>query len=283
MEFEWDAAGSNKKELILLFRRHIMDEFLKKRKVKVDVVVLMAGEGKRMRPFTSDRPKALILCEDGLSLLHHTINSFSLPELEPTFMPVIGHGAKKVHEEIEKLSQTTSFNCIYNPFYDTSGPIISLLFGLLQTQSENVVVVNGDTLFRPTLTEKLASWLLEQSEVRNHAGLCVSLPKVFTDDDMKVSISEEFIFEEVGKKVIPTKSTLKSAGVLCIKGENSKRAFMNKLQSILMDSNSLKTSYHWHNILNEVKEIFQIDLINVETESWYEIDTPEELDILNAL
>ncbi|WP_353894459.1 NTP transferase domain-containing protein [Proteinivorax hydrogeniformans] len=248
---------------------------------KVDVVVLMAGEGRRMRPYTADRPKSLLRCDDGISIFGHILKAFSNQKLDIDAIPVIGHGANKVHDEVQKMG--IKDNCVYNPFYNTAGPIISLWLGLLQSRNENLVIVNGDTLLKPSLTKEVVSWFNQTSISDSlEAALCTSYTSNFENDDMKVILDQDGKFTEVGKHIRPENGCFKSAGVLCVKGHKSKLSLKQKLEKLLMNSRTLQKNYHWHNILNEIKSDFKIDLLQVDIKSWDEMDTPAELEIINA-
>ncbi|WP_350342402.1 NTP transferase domain-containing protein [Proteinivorax tanatarense] len=250
-------------------------------KKNLDLIVLMAGEGRRMRPLTIDRPKSLLRCDDGISIFGHIVKAFSTLNVRLHVIPVIGHGADKVHEEVKKLNLEN--NCIYNPFYNTAGPLISLWLGLLQSKSENVVVVNGDTIVDESLTKQLGLWFDEKQTIENLvAGLCTSKTNELENDDMKVLLDNQHNFIEVGKHIHHNDTSVKSAGVFCVKGADSKKVLLKKMDRLLMDNKTTLKKYHWHNILNVIKSDFQVDLIEVKLNSWSEMDTPSELEIINA-
>ncbi len=242
----------------------------------VDVIVLMAGEGKRMRPLTEDRPKALLKVPDGKSIFTHIAESFAATALNPTMFPIVGHGVDKVDQEMEKLRSRIRFQKIYNPFYKTTGPVISLWLGILASRAERLIVINGDTLIHPELTEEVSLWLKRQHPDQPSLGLCVSKSPSYTKDEMKVQMNGENIFREVGKHLVPDSRTCKSAGVFVVNGLEAKKALAEKLDRILKTEDGFKTSYHWHNLVNEMSQRFTVELIPVEGSSWCEMDTVEE-------
>ena len=249
--------------------------------IKVDVIVLMAGEGKRMRPLTEDRPKALLCVPDGKSIFTHIAESFAATELNPTMIPVVGHGVDKVDEEMDKLKEHIRFQKVYNPFYKTTGPLISVWLGILTSREDRLIVTNGDTMIQQGLTEKVDQWLQQQQENRPSLALCVSKSPAYTKDDMKVKKTEDHNFLEVGKHITPDRNTLKSAGVFVVNGIIAKAALADKVDEILKTENGFKTSYHWHNLVNEMSKDFTVDLIEVDGSSWCEMDTLEEFQSMN--
>jgi choline kinase len=251
-------------------------------RVKIDVVVLMAGRGRRLLPLTKDRPKAILLCEDGMSIFEHIVRSFLTCNWEPTFIPVIGHGRLKVYEELDRLASLARYAPVMNPFYASAGPLVSLWLGLLQSKNDKVVILNGDTLIRGSLVADLARWILKASQSdRPGVGVCVT-PAVHTNpDDMKIKLSKNGLFRRAGKDIAPGANVVKSAGVIAVKRSACKAALLGELEELLMEGDGLRTGFYWHNILNEIKSIFEINLIEVEPGSWYEVDTNFDLYSIN--
>jgi L-glutamine-phosphate cytidylyltransferase len=241
----------------------------------------MAGEGRRLLPLTNDRPKALLHCDDGISIFEHTVRAFITKDLNATIIPVIGHGRLKVLEEVTRLSNIAHFCCATNPFYLTAGPLVSLWVGLMQSKSEQVLILNGDTVIKESLVENLKKWLqLETDDLKPKAGICITKTSDLKKDDMKILV-EDGCFFKAGKDISPDSSVMKSAGVMCIKSYYGKDLLKEKLDLLLMDDKYLKTNFYWHNILNEIKKTFSIDLIYVEADSWHEVDTEEDLKLMN--
>jgi len=242
------------------------------RRPKVDIVVLLAGEGKRLRPLTKDRPKALLCCEGGISIFHNLVKAVVAQPWDATIIPVIGHGRHKVHEEMDALANLVKFDHVHNPFYATAGPLASLWLGVLQAKNEHLLVVNGDTLVKESLVEKLVPWL-QGDNAQGEVSLCVSNSDEFEPDDMKVAVDAQGAFVATGKDIDPSSRRLKSAGVMALRGKENKDILKARLDQMVMDPQRLTRKYYWHNVLDEVKDDFKIDLIPVAADSWYEIDT----------
>lgn len=249
---------------------------------KVDVVVLMAGEGRRLRPLTNDRPKGLLCCDDGISIFTHLVRSFVAHDWDVTIIPVIGHGWQKVCEELTSLKEIATFDYVCNPFYNTAGPLVSLWLGMMQSKSDGVVFLNGDTLIKESLVKEIVPWMYAKStSEKPEVGLCVSQTTEFEKDDMKVSLHQDGSFGKAGKDLEIGPVGLKSAGVLCVRNAQSKDALREKLDQLIMDEKSLSKKYFWHNIVNEVKGLLGVDLLEVKSNCWYEVDTPLDLESMN--
>lgn len=249
---------------------------------KVDVIVLMAGKGKRLLPLTKDRPKSLLLCEGGMSIFEHIVRAVVSYSWSPTIIPVIGHGHRKVYEELERLGALAQYSPAVNPFYDSAGPLVSLWLGLLRSRNEKVVILNGDTLIREPLVADLARWITETGEPgKREVGACVTATARFQPDDMKILLGKNGCFKQAGKDIVPAAGVVKSAGVVALRGRPCKEALKAKLDDLLMGEKALGTRYYWHNILNEIKEQFEISFIEVAPGSWHEVDTNFDLNSIN--
>ena len=249
---------------------------------KVDVIVLMAGKGKRLLPLTKDRPKSLLFCEGGMSIFEHIVRAFVSYSWSPTIIPVIGHGHRKVYEELERLSALAQYSPAANPFYDSAGPLVSLWLGLLRSCNEKVVILNGDTLIREPLVTDLARWITKTGAAGKYeVGACVTTTAQYQPDDMKILLGEKGSFKRAGKDIVPAAGVVKSAGVIALRDRSCKEALKAKLDDLLMGEKALGTRFYWHNILNEIKEQFEIGLIEVAPDSWYEVDTNFDLNSIN--
>lgn len=253
-----------------------------KQQSKVDVVVLIAGEGKRLRPLTQDRPKGLICCEDGCSIFHHLVKAVAAQDWDATIIPVLGHGRQKVHEEMEALADFVNFDYVYNPFYASAGPLVSLWLGFLQSKNNQVLVVNGDTLIKEPVLEAVARWLKENQEDLPEVSLCVSSADEFHADDMKVAVDARGAFVRTGKDILPGQGVFKSAGVMSVRNKLSKDILKTRLDEMVMDPQCLARKYYWHNVVDEVKEQCKVRLLQVSLDSWYEIDTSIDLHSMAA-
>jgi len=245
--------------------------------IDLDVVILMAGEGRRLLPLTEDRPKALLYFKDGISIFEHIVRAFAGSNLNVNIIPVIGHGRFKAKEEVDRLYKLAQFQCVTNPFYASAGPLVSLWLGLLESKHARVVILNGDTIIKSELVDNIINWIEKKEKDRLSIGVCTTLTEVFVEDDMKILLNEAKNFSKAGKDIDPGKNVLKSAGVICLKDALSKKILREKLDELLLEERALGKKFYWHNILNEVNGLFKIDLIDVNNDSWHEVDTNGDL------
>lgn len=248
---------------------------------EIDVIVLMAGEGKRLLPLTNDRPKALLLCDDGATIFERLLFSFTSNGQKSTFIPVIGHGKAIAQKELSRLKDKFKIHSVVNPFYRDKGPVLSLYLGLLHSRGNRVVIVNGDTLIKETLASEVRRWYQKKEIFNALIGICASKTDTFSKDDMKILLDENHFFVKAGKDIEPGAGALKSAGVICIKDKVSKYLLKETIESLLMNKTALANGYYWHNLLNELKYHATIELIKVAADSWHEVDTDFDFKFIN--
>jgi len=128
------------------------------------VIILAAGTGTRMRPFTGSTPKCLFRLGKQDSILSRMVKIVKRSSDSGIYI-VTGFQ----HEKIEKSLLGANF--IYNPFYRVTNSIVSLWFAR-EHLDEDVIIINSDVvieeaLFRETLKiSNPATVLVDSSAVR---------------------------------------------------------------------------------------------------------------------
>jgi choline kinase len=103
-------------------------------------IILAAGEGKRLRPLTNDKPKSLVEIW-GKSLLTRQLDQLAIFGI--TDITVVTGYCKA---QIEKLAVA----CVFNEQYDSTNMVFSLskmLSNLLQCKANNTLILYGDIAY----------------------------------------------------------------------------------------------------------------------------------------
>lgn len=243
---------------------------------ELDVIILMAGEGRRLRPFTEKITKAMLPCQDGKTIVQKNIENIKKAFKKSAYIPVVGHAYETALAHLQEIKMNQEANTpdiehVYNPFYAETGPLTSLWAGLLKSNKENLLVVNGDTIYSEALIFQIKHWMSKQK--RDSAALCISKKKTYMPDEMKVKLSDTDTFLEVGKNIQPLEAQATSAGALCIKGIAAKRKFSQHLEKTMSSPDALTKTYPWHHVLNTVPETFLLEMIWTPSTAWEELDT----------
>lgn len=109
-------------------------------------IILAAGEGTRLRPFTIDRPKCLVEL-DGQALLDHQLNALSRCGVDDVTV-VTGYRSDKI--------EARGLRTIHNPAYDRSNMVASLMCAAdLLDGGDDVLISYADIVYEPRIVEAL--------------------------------------------------------------------------------------------------------------------------------
>ena len=108
-------------------------------------IILAAGKGKRLQPYTKNIPKCLLTL-DKETILEHQINHLKSSEIQEINV-VVGFGSDRVEQFLSNYdSLGIKINTIYNPFWESTNSLFSLWAARAELDSD-VVVLNGDDVF----------------------------------------------------------------------------------------------------------------------------------------
>ena len=120
------------------------------------VIILAAGQGKRLLPLTAEVPKALLDIH-GRTLIGRQIDAFAACGLKD-FVVVTGYGAKRMEEALADIAQARgiTIKTVFNPFYAVADNLASCWMARHE-MTRDFIQVNGDNVFRADLVERLLS------------------------------------------------------------------------------------------------------------------------------
>lgn len=251
--------------------------------MEIDICILMAGEGKRLRPLTNKIPKALLNINDDLKIIDHLLSIFETKNEIKRIIPIIGHGYEAVVDYFNNTSTSLDIQIVYNPFYSCSGPIGSLWVALPEFDKNNrsLLIINGDTIVSQELIDRFLDKIKELSP---DFALGISETKSFTEDDMKVKVDRfNSHIIDVGKNLTLDESIKKSTGLFLINNNSAKRLFSNLLCEYVKDKNNVKKTTSWHSIINEIRKKSKVYSIYCEDKNWKEFDLHIDMRLFRRL
>ena len=181
------------------------------------VLLLSAGQGRRLGAFTATSPKCLLPLA-GRSLLHWQVLSLVAAGIEEVVV-VTGFGADQVDSELEnpayKTQRRLRVRTLFNPDFATSDNLMSCWAARSEMDSD-FMIVNGDTLFEPAIvTELLKSRATPIS-------IAVTTKPAYDADDMKVSCVDGLI-RHVAKTIPADQVFAEAIGLSAYRGEGAHR------------------------------------------------------------
>jgi len=242
----------------------------------MQLFVLAAGVGKRLGQLTNQSPKVLVDLPTGTNLLEHHIRTMEVVSQIDEMLIVSGFAAEKIDAAVLNLKRHKSIRTQYNPFYDISGPIVSVWLTQYQMY-EDFLLCNGDTIYSVNAFERMAAC---KSPV---IVLGVDRDTRRNDDDMKVELDGLGNLIQVGKDIPYERAHAISTGLLAVKGESIRNAFKNLVNEMIRDRKNLTPSVAWHSTLNGlVTKGINVATLDLTTDDWYEIDSPEDIQLAMA-
>lgn len=132
-------------------------------KINMNVIVLAAGVGRRLAPYTETRPKCLMEIDDHTLLERHVVHSERLGASSLTI--VVGHKKEMIEREIAGLGLSLPVRVVFNEEY-RKGSILSLRAGLRAVDGDVIfmdadVLYHADVLGRLFATERASCLLLD--------------------------------------------------------------------------------------------------------------------------
>lgn len=239
---------------------------MSKRSVEA-IVVMAAGQGKRLRPITDTVPKSMVEVGGRPLLDRHleVLASFGIPRI------VVVVGWKK--DSPKKLcAKRKSVKVVENPIFDKSGSGHSLALGLRELASEgvtgDVAFMDADLLYHPDLFEPLlAPPSTENALLVGHGS---------EDDQEAVKVRGK------GGRVVELRKT-KGQGGLEFLGESVGIARLTPdgrttlLGWMAVREREQGPDYEWEHALEALAPQLELRAVKSPRLPWIEIDTADDL------
>lgn len=231
-------------------------------------ITLAAGNGIRMGTQGILTPKTLLTVSKNTKILdtqhalaHHLKVTQHIVVAGRHHAMIANHGSTK-----------TAPNCvtIYNPWYQSPSPLFSLIRVIPIIVFHDVIIANGDTVYSQAFAKKTAS-----HQEKNGIFLFFSQIDTHNPADMKLVVLPDGV---VNKAHTPdTSSNLVSTGLVTIRGIFYRFAFILSIIQAVINYWLGKRGY-WHQVFNGVlSSLKRTKAIKISKETWFEVDTPQDL------
>jgi choline kinase len=228
------------------------------------VVILSAGQGKRLLPLTETRPKCLVDLS-GRSLLAWQLLALEEAGVKEAVV-VTGFAAEAVEEEIATLPLSSlTVRTRFNPFYSVTDNLATCWLVRHELVGGSLLL-NGDTLLEPAVASTLRS--------APEAPITVTIDRKpsYDADDMKVLTHGDSLLA-IGKKIETYDA--ESIGFLRFSAVGAK-AFIAGLERAVRQPDGLKRWYL--SVIDELaREPGQVRVRSIEGLDWAEMDFPEDV------
>jgi L-glutamine-phosphate cytidylyltransferase len=193
-------------------------------------LILAAGQGRRLWPFTAEYPKCLLQV-GAISLLERQLEHLRQIGIEQ-FVVICGFGIERVRAVVE-AADIRHIKLLYNPFYAVADNLISL-WSARSEIDEDFLLLNGDNIFHP----QCARALLQQPHA---CSLLAKRKEHCAPDDMKLQLRGECV-ERIGKDLSPEVTEAEALGIMHFR-DHGVEALRNALEEIVVEESALDSHF----------------------------------------
>lgn len=221
------------------------------------VVILAAGIGKRLYPFTKKKPKSLIKI-NGKSIFERIIDT-CLENYLDDFIVVTGYHSEMIITEGEKFKKTKkiSIQFINNPLFNNTNTSYSLSLGISDV-TESFIIINGDNIFESMILTNLLN--------NKRTSIVIDNIKIIDEESFKVILIDNKIVE-IGKNLKISEASGEFIGISLIKSEDL-ILFKAMLKKII----SKNPNEYYDIVFKELNLIKDIGISFTNGLQWTEID-----------
>ncbi|ALC26280.1 phosphocholine cytidylyltransferase family protein [Streptomyces bacillaris] len=232
-------------------------------------LVLAAGAGRRLRPYTDTLPKALVPVDGDKTVLDLTLANFAAVGLTEVAI-VVGYRKEAVYARKAELEATygLTITLIDNDKAEEWNNAYSL-WCARDVIKRGVILANGDTV-HPVSVEKT---LLEARGKGQKIILALDTEKTLADEEMKVIVEEGKGVQRITKLMDPASATGEYIGVTLIEGEAAEE-LADALKTTFERDPDLYYEDGYQELANRG---FTVDVAPIGTVTWVEIDNHDDL------
>jgi len=246
---------------------------------KPTLVILAAGEGRRLRPYTEDRPKCMVEFRNK-PMLEWTLRGLWECEISPESVRVVGGYQNQVMKPLLEAHQVN--NLIINQDFLTTNMVYSLSLAL--DGLEDVIICYSDIVWETDILKKLLQSAGEISVVIDKEWLRLWSARMenplFDAETLKIGSDGRIV--EIGKKPLNlSEITGQYIGMLRIHG-HSLRLLKELLICLKRDQETMFCKMFLTDLLQKLIDLgLRVEPVFIEG-GWVEIDSVEDLNRLSG-
>jgi len=226
-------------------------------------ILLVAGVGSRLRPWTDDRPKCLIDVA-GESILARAVRLLDAAGVE-RYVVSTGYRERQVRDALVHLRDRVTF--VHNPDFAETQNVVSLARALATLRDgESFSKLDGDLVFSSSILDALGATASEGAvavDTRGSLGV----------EEMKVVVVDGRI-AAFGKQLVPSECAGESIGIECFRSRGALRIREVVASAIA----SGRTNVYYEDVYNDALEQVDVRPVTVAPDAWTEIDDGADLE-----
>lgn len=226
------------------------------------LILLAAGSGTRLRPYTDNKPKPLVEIKPGASILDESLREIIKSNIFSEVIIVVGYLAEQIEEKVKPLNML-GIKTIYTPFYEDFSNLYSLWCAKEEMEGD-IMITNADNIIKADVFKRL--------DMAHGIALAISKNPNLKEDDMKVMIDKRRVIN-VSKGI--KDSNYESVSLVKISRNNIPdfKRILDKMIREKTDNEFLHKKSHWPTIFYELyKSNIFVESVEIDKRDWAEID-----------
>ena len=231
-------------------------------------LILAAGAGRRLRPYTDTLPKALVPLDDTRSVMDLTLKNFAEAGLNDVAI-IIGYAADQVRIREQELEERYGVNIelVFNDKAEEWNNAYSLWCARDVIKS-GAIIANGDTI-HPVSVEELL-----KAQTDEFITLSLDNVKKLADEEMKVQLNDRGGVSLITKLMDPPTAAGEYIGVARIPGSLA----VDLAQALQVTFQRDPNLYYEDGFQEMVNRGAYIATAAIGDVPWIEVDTLEDLE-----
>lgn len=230
----------------------------------MEAIILSAGIGSRLHPYTIDIPKCLVKVGEH-PMIEWELKALSNFEFQTIYI-VVGHKKEIVKDFVIKHFPNLNIRFVENQEYKTTSNLQSLKLAMLHISGE-VMIINGDLIFNKEVITSLLN--------NGYDNAVAVINKGCDEEDMKVRVAQDDDKKiiEISKGISLDECDGHAVGIYKIKDVDILKDAMKKT----------KDCNYFNEAVNKMTYVVPVTLTDISNHFAIEIDFPEDLKEANRI
>ena len=236
------------------------------------VIILAAGIGRRLLPYTADKPKGMVSVH-GVPILENIFLSLKRHrELIKEVLIVVGYKKEIIKEKFGQEFAGLKVRYIENTIYDKTNNIYSLALAADYVKNNDVLLFECDVFFEHRIVDDLLHKIKQGKE-----NIAVVDKFQRGMEGSVVTIKDNYITGLIDFKKAKATDIFKTLNIYYFKSKFFNRVFIPMLR-VYMQTHS--NNYYYEIVLSAIIHLasFKIRPLNIKGRKWYEIDDYNDLE-----
>jgi len=230
-------------------------------------VILNAGSGTRLRPYTETRPKSLVKIADK-TILEYQIEILEKLSVIDEVIIVTGYLENKIVEFVKSKYYNLKITILNNIYYQTTNSFYSFSIASSRMNGHDFILLNGDLIFDFNLVNEFL--------YSEKSAILVDPNLNYEPYEMNVEVwSDTTKIKNISKNIPFTRYYGRSLQIILIKKADSK-ALIKDIDNLLLIEDNKKNAFP----VIALKKLINDQKISAfhpnKYYTWFEIDTVED-------